>query len=117
LILATIESPHGGDGFGVDENQMSEVMVRLGAARSYALDGGGSTELVAKLPKEHKLSIRTPTPNGHERRIPVGIGVYSLPKPKHHRHHTHGHKKPKKKTKGGLLGGILGGLLQPPKPR
>jgi hypothetical protein len=114
LILATVTSPKGSEHFGVDENQMSEVMVDLGAARSYALDGGGSTELVARV-GNGGLSMRTLLRTGHERPIPVGVGVYSLPKRlvkhlkqrqgRHGKHHKHKHKKP---TKPGLLGILLG---------
>jgi hypothetical protein len=96
LILATVKSPHGSSNYGVDENQMSQVMVALGAARSYALDGGGSTELVARLHHRHKLSIRTKRHGEAERRIPIGVGVYSLPKSQvaKHRKHGHHHKQP-----------------------
>jgi hypothetical protein len=112
LILATVVSPRGSERAGVDENQMSQIMVKLGANRSYALDGGGSTELVARLPHQHKLSIRTWRHGYRERAIPVGVGVYSLPKSevatKHQPHHKHHKKHPKK--------GGLGGLLPPVVP-
>lgn len=91
LILATVKSPHGSSNYGVDENQMSQVMVALGAERSYALDGGGSTELVARLHHHHGLSVRTRRHGEAERRIPIGIGVYSLPKSQVAKHHKHGH--------------------------
>lgn len=118
LILATVKSPLGSSNYGVDENQMSQVMVRLGAERSYALDGGGSTELVARLHGQHKLSIRTTRHGEAERRIPIGVGVYSLPKSQvakhhkhHHQHHQHKpqpkhprHKKHHKPKHKGLLG-------------
>jgi hypothetical protein len=110
LILATIESPHGSEHYGVDENQMSQIMVGLGASHSFALDGGGSTELVARLPGNHKLSIRTPRRKGHERPIPLGVGVYSLPVPaprRHHHgkhHHASRHHHHKKKC---LVGALL----------
>jgi hypothetical protein len=114
LILATVVSPRRGDSDGVDENQMSEIMVHLGASRSYALDGGGSTELVARLHHSHKLSIRTHRAGIHERRIPLGIGVYSLPKsqirkrvvPHHADHHPvrKHHHKPRKHKRKGVLG-------------
>jgi hypothetical protein len=111
LMLATVNSPRGSDNYGVDENQMSQVMVKLGADRSYALDGGGSTELIARLPGHHGLSIRTRR-HEHERRIPVGIGVYSMPvrhprkhhKPAGHKHHKR-HHAPKQPT--GPLGGLI----------
>jgi hypothetical protein len=112
LMLATVNSPRGSDNYGVDENQMSQVMVRLGADRSYALDGGGSTELIARLPGHHGLSIRTHRRFEHERPIPVGIGVYSMPvrhPAKHHtpaRHHKH-HKRHGPKQPTGPLGGLI----------
>lgn len=108
LILATIESPRGSEHYGVDENQMSQIMVALGAARSFALDGGGSTELVARLPGQHKLTIRTPRRKGHERPIPLGVGVYSLPAPApRHKHHQHHHAAPSHHHKKCLLGALL----------
>jgi hypothetical protein len=110
LILATVASPRGGEGYGVDENQMSQIMVALGASRSFALDGGGSTELVTRLPSQHGLSIRNPGPHANQRAIPLGIGVYSLPKPpppKHHGHKRHRKHRHHHKSNGGLLGGLL----------
>ena len=34
---------------GLDEDQMSELMVQLGVDQAFAFDGSGSTELLAKL--------------------------------------------------------------------
>jgi hypothetical protein len=111
LILATVKSPYGSSNYGVDENQMSQVMVALGADRAYALDGGGSTELVVRLHGQYKLTIRTRQHGGAERRIPIGVGVYSLPKSQVAKHHKHGHHHKqsappphKKHHKHGLLG-------------
>jgi hypothetical protein len=113
LLLATVVSPRGSDNYGVDENQMSQVMVRLGASRSYALDGGGSTDMVARLPGRHGMSIRTRRHHETERPIPVGIGVYSMhvhhvkarkPARRGHKHHRrHPHPAPSSPL-GGLLG-------------
>jgi hypothetical protein len=101
LLLVTVESPRGPDTYGVDENQMSALMVALGVDRGYALDGGSSTELLARLPTVHRVKLRSRIRHrGHrrvlvrvrqrmswdlhavargygERRIPVGIGIYS----------------------------------------
>jgi hypothetical protein len=118
LIIATVGSPRGNEHAGVDENQMSQIMATLGAGRSYALDGGGSTELVARLPGRG-LSVRTTRHGRALRRIPIGIGVYSLPKPKsRHRPapHPKAPRRPKQPTPTpssppSLLGGLLGLLL------
>jgi hypothetical protein len=76
LMLVTVESRRASDNHGFDENQMSGVLVALGASQAFALDGGGSTELVARMPGHKKLSIPTLNPNGKQREIPVGIGIY-----------------------------------------
>lgn len=131
LIIATVDSPRGSEGVGVDEDQMSQIMATLGAGRSYALDGGGSTELVTRTVGS-KLSLRTARHRGHLRSIPIGIGIYSLPtpKPKHRKvsapsstsgstgpEHPSQPGEPKKPqpsptpTDPGLLGGILNGLF------
>lgn len=113
LMLVTVESPRGPDYEGAVENQMSALMVSLGATRAFALDGGGSTELLARLPTVHRVKIRSHV-NGrdrrhkvrvrvrvrktwdlhaiahgyYERRIPVGIGIYSRRVHKGTRWHT-----------------------------
>jgi hypothetical protein len=75
LMLVTAESPKGPDNFGLDENQMSALLIYLRAAGGYALDGGTSTEMVARVPGHSKLVLET-APHGHDQRaMPVGIGV------------------------------------------
>jgi len=99
LMLVTVESPRGPDFYGVDENQMSGLLVALGAARGFALDGGYSTTLVARLKvhltkhikrhRHHHIVRRTihrtvkrlvlqvhPRDSGG-RGIPVGIGIFA----------------------------------------
>jgi hypothetical protein len=113
LMLVTVESPDGADYHGADENQMSALLVSLGATRAFALDGGGSTELLARLPTVHTVKIRShiKTKSKHrkiririrtrktwdlhavahaytERHIPVGIGIYSRAVHKATRWHT-----------------------------
>jgi hypothetical protein len=77
LILVTVESRRGSEHYGLDENQMSEILVQLGASQAYALDGGGSTELVTRPLGERRLTISTENPHGGQRPVPIGIGVYS----------------------------------------
>jgi Phosphodiester glycosidase len=79
LMLVTVEGRRGSEHYGLDENQMSELLVDLGASQAFALDGGGSTELVTRLPGHKKLSLQTVSPGRRERPIPVGVGVYSRP--------------------------------------
>jgi hypothetical protein len=102
LMLVSVESAKGSENHGVDENQMSNLLVSLGATQAFALDGGGSTEMLARLPTVHRVKTKTRarTKSGKkkvtvhvkerttwdlhkvvhartERSIPVGIGIYS----------------------------------------
>jgi hypothetical protein len=77
LMLVTAVSPRGPDHYGLDENQMSALLVKLRAAGAYALDGGYSTGMVARLRhhRHHRLTLIA----GHhhrQRQIPVGVGVF-----------------------------------------
>ncbi|MGN6474966.1 MAG: phosphodiester glycosidase family protein, partial [Mycobacteriales bacterium] len=77
LLLVTAESPHAPDHYGLDENQMSAVLVNLRAATGYALDGGYSTTMVARLRHHHHRLALVTAPRGHRQRaIPVGVGVF-----------------------------------------
>ncbi|HWC33814.1 MAG TPA: phosphodiester glycosidase family protein [Mycobacteriales bacterium] len=81
LMLVTAESPHGPDHYGLDENQMSALLVKLRAATGYALDGGYSTAMVAKLHHHRRhhhrrLTIVTAAHGHRQRQIPVGVGVF-----------------------------------------
>jgi Phosphodiester glycosidase len=75
LMLVTTESPKGPDNYGLDENQMSALLIYLRAAGGYALDGGTSTEMVARVPG-HKNLVLEAAPHGHDQRpMPAGIGI------------------------------------------
>ncbi len=77
LMLVTAESPRGPDHYGLDENQMSALLVNLRAASAYALDGGFSTTMVARLRHHHHRLALVTAPRGHRQRaIPVGVGIY-----------------------------------------
>ena len=77
LLLMTAESPQGPDRFGLDWNQLSALMTELRAANGYTLDGGTSTEMVARLPgRPNRLSLIAAPHGNRQRGIPVGIGVY-----------------------------------------
>jgi hypothetical protein len=44
--------------------------------KAWSFDGSGSTELMAKMPGSTSLSIRNYTADGHERTMPLGLGIY-----------------------------------------
>jgi hypothetical protein len=76
LMLLTAESPQGPDGYGVDWNQLSAILTELRAAGAYTLDGGTSTEMVARMPGHpNRLSLVAAPHGNRQRAIPVGIGV------------------------------------------
>jgi hypothetical protein len=77
LMLVTAVSPKGPDHYGLDENQMSALLVKLRAAGAYALDGGTSTGMVARLPHHRHRGLTLIAGHHHaQRQIPVGVGVY-----------------------------------------
>jgi hypothetical protein len=99
LMLVTVEATRASDHYGVDENQMSGLLVALGASKGFALDGGGSTQMVARLKQRitkhikhrrnhhvvrrtihrvvHRLVLQVHPRGSTGRAIPVGLGVYS----------------------------------------
>jgi hypothetical protein len=61
---------------GLDNTQMAKLMQQLGVGRAYDFDGSGSTEMLARLPHSHRLSLLTYPADGAERPMPLGLGVF-----------------------------------------
>jgi hypothetical protein len=76
MIIAVVTDKPGTKVHGLDENQMSKLMVELGAARAYLWDGSGSSEMIARMPSTGSLSIRNYPADGTERSMPVGFGIF-----------------------------------------
>jgi hypothetical protein len=88
FVVAEAEDHPGTDIHGLDANEMSGLMAQLGVDRAWDVDGSGSTELLAKLPSQKSLELRTYPADGEERPMPVGLGIaYSAPKVVKHHHH------------------------------
>lgn len=86
LIIGEVEDHPGTQIHGLDEDQMGSFMQQLGAERAWDLDGSGSTELLARMPHDTGLSLRTYPADGKERPMPVGLGiVYNAPRDRTHR--------------------------------
>jgi hypothetical protein len=77
LVIAIVTDHPGTEVHGLDANQMSKLMVELGVSKAYSFDGSGSTELLARMPGTTSMSIRNYTADGHERTMPMGLGIYS----------------------------------------
>jgi hypothetical protein len=88
LVIAIVaDRPHTSL-HGLDEDQMSKLMVQLGASQAYTFDGSGSTELLAKLSGTASLAMQNYPADGQERPMPVGLGISVAPAPtKRHHHH------------------------------
>jgi hypothetical protein len=85
MIMAFVaDHPHTST-HGLDEDQMSKLMVQLGVQQAYAFDGSGSTELLAKLPRTPKLTMQTYPADGAERPMPLGMGISVKPVRHHHK--------------------------------
>jgi exopolysaccharide biosynthesis protein len=62
---------------GLTVAEVAEVMRSLGATAAVNLDGGGSTELVARAADDAAVTVRNHPSGGAERPVPNGIGVFS----------------------------------------
>jgi hypothetical protein len=76
LVIAIVTDHPGTEVHGLDATQMSKLMAELGVTRAFSFDGSGSTELLAKMPRTTSMSIRNYTADGHERTMPLGLGIY-----------------------------------------
>jgi exopolysaccharide biosynthesis protein len=61
---------------GLDSIQLGRVMSDLGADQAFLLDGGGSTEMLARMSRGHRLTLRNHPTDGAERPLPLGFGIY-----------------------------------------
>ncbi|MEV5387697.1 phosphodiester glycosidase family protein [Streptomyces sp. NPDC052721] len=75
LLLALDGSAKYRGGLTVAEE--AETMRSLGATAAFNLDGGGSTELVARDTDDRAVTVRNHPSGGAERPVPNGIGVFS----------------------------------------
>jgi hypothetical protein len=77
LVIAIVADHPFTSEHGLDEDQMSKLMVQLGVSRAYAFDGSGSTELLARLPRASALTLQNYPADGAERPMPLGLGIAS----------------------------------------
>jgi hypothetical protein len=83
MVIALVADNPSTSMHGLDNDQMSELMMQLGVSEAFAFDGSGSTELLAKLHGTSTLSLQNYPADGQERVMPLGLGISSAPaKPK-----------------------------------
>ncbi len=66
---------------GMTMNELAQFMLELGAYNALAMDGGGSTTMVAREPGSADIAVQNSPSDGVQRRIPNAIGVFSLAPP------------------------------------
>ncbi|MFJ4788403.1 phosphodiester glycosidase family protein [Streptomyces sp. NPDC088794] len=62
---------------GLTIAEVATTMRSLGSVDAFSLDGGGSSELVARAPGATAVSVRNHPSDGSERPVPTGIGVFT----------------------------------------
>ncbi|GAA3805170.1 phosphodiester glycosidase family protein [Sphaerisporangium flaviroseum] len=76
LLLVTVDgSANFSAGLTFDET--ARLMVRLGAREAFMLDGGGSSDIVARVPGDGRVSVVNTPSDGGERPIPSGVGLFA----------------------------------------
>jgi Phosphodiester glycosidase len=77
LVIGFVNDHPGTSQHGLDNNEMSALMVQLGVSTAFSFDGSGSTELLARGKGAKSLTLRTYPADGEERPMPLGLGVFS----------------------------------------
>ncbi|MFG1805587.1 phosphodiester glycosidase family protein [Streptomyces sp. NPDC049040] len=77
LLVAVDGSANFSAGLSFDD--MATLMVRLGAYEAFMLDGGGSTEIVARRPGDTGVGVVNTPSDGGERPVPNGVGLFGRP--------------------------------------
>lgn len=80
LVVALVSDHPHTSSHGLDQDQMSKLMVQLGVDQAWSWDGSGSTELLAKFRHSSSLAMQTYPSDGAERPMPVGMGIAVAPK-------------------------------------
>ena len=76
LLLVSVDgSANFSTGLSFDE--MARLLVRLGAADAFMLDGGGSTEMVARRPGDAGVHVVNTPSDGNERPVPNAVGLFA----------------------------------------
>jgi trimeric autotransporter adhesin len=73
-----ITADNSGDSKGLSMSELQTFMIQVGVWKGMNLDGGGSTQMVARPQWETGLQLINATEYGSERKVVNGLGVYSL---------------------------------------
>ncbi|MFJ1582397.1 phosphodiester glycosidase family protein [Streptomyces sp. NPDC088197] len=78
LLVAIDGSANFSAGLSFDDT--AKLLVRLGATEAFMLDGGGSTEIVARRPGDTGAGVVNTPSDGGERPVPNGVGLFAARK-------------------------------------
>ncbi len=78
LILATVDEVNS---IGMDQTDMANLMLQLGAYNAINFDGGGSTTMVARHPGDTKVSLVNSPSDGSQRKVAAAMGIFSVAPP------------------------------------
>ena len=81
LILVTVDGDNAGGSIGMNQVELAELMISLGAHNAINLDGGGSTTMVARQPATNNIQVLNSFSDGSLRSIANAIGVFSVSPP------------------------------------
>ncbi|MBP1992631.1 phosphodiester glycosidase family protein [Paenibacillus eucommiae] len=74
--LITVDN--SGSSKGVNMVELQQIMVQAGVWRGMVLDGGGSTQMVARPLGEFDSKLVNKVENNYQRKVANGVGVYTL---------------------------------------
>ena len=74
LLVAIDGSANFSAGLSFDDT--AKLLVRLGATEAFMLDGGGSTEMVARKPGDPAAGVINTPSDGNERLVPNAVGLF-----------------------------------------
>ncbi|SHM95128.1 3',5'-cyclic AMP phosphodiesterase CpdA [Actinacidiphila paucisporea] len=77
LLVAVDGSSNVSAGLSFDD--MARLLAQLGADEAFMLDGGGSTEIVARRPGDTAVGVVNTPSDGAERPVPNGVGLFGRP--------------------------------------
>lgn len=76
LLLIEVDGRQEERSIGLTRPQFAALMIALGANNGMALDGGGSSEMAARLLGERQAQLASAPSDGSERRVADGIFLY-----------------------------------------
>ena len=75
LVVVVVDGRHAGQAVGMSLTELANLMKELGCADALNLDGGGSSELVMRDPRNGRLQVLNRPSDGRERAVANVLGI------------------------------------------